>query len=171
MLILFIFDSIFNRAKVWETWIMPFLGGLQGLGQLSILRRDMARHGAMRQFPATEPGRHGPPVASCCIICCILRQVAAVVAQRAEFNLTQQRTTLTIQIGQRTGNKNLRGMPRHYSDGQVDASISAAANDSQRLDPRYSGEYIQAWNFDCPAQKVLAMSNCILFILNVELLE
>jgi hypothetical protein len=62
-------------------------------------------------------------------------------------------------------------MPRHYSDGQVDASISAAANDSQRLDPRYSGEYIQAWNFDCPAQKVLAMSNCILFILNVELLE
>lgn len=57
---------------------MPFLGGLQGLGQLSILRRDMARHGAMRQFPcATEPGRHGPPL--------LLHPIAKILASCARL--------------------------------------------------------------------------------------
>ncbi|CAJ1335422.1 unnamed protein product [Effrenium voratum] len=41
---------------VWETWIMPFIGGLQGLGQLSILRllrllRITRMAKLMRAFP------------------------------------------------------------------------------------------------------------------------
>jgi len=52
----FVFDSILVSLMVWETWIMPFIGGLQGLGQLSILRllrllRITRMAKLMRAFP------------------------------------------------------------------------------------------------------------------------
>lgn len=52
----FVFDAMLVCLMVWETWIMPFLGGLQGLGQLSILRllrllRITRMAKLMRAFP------------------------------------------------------------------------------------------------------------------------
>lgn len=52
----FLFDSVLVTMMVWETWIMPFLGNLQGLGQLSVLRllrllRITRMAKLMRAFP------------------------------------------------------------------------------------------------------------------------
>jgi hypothetical protein len=34
----FVFDASLVAMMVWETWIMPFIGAGEGLGQLSVLR-------------------------------------------------------------------------------------------------------------------------------------
>lgn len=52
----FLFDSVLVTMMVWETWIMPFLGNLEGLGQLSVLRllrllRITRMAKLMRAFP------------------------------------------------------------------------------------------------------------------------
>ena len=147
-----------SRTEVWETWIMPFLGGLQGLGQLSILRRigecentrcerqSLRCFGCQRRtiWPRVFSRELEIPTPTDilafltgCFDCCVqtskMFSNVEVKHELADFSVEFVRFVMVSEQESTCHVHSLRLQLRHYPNGKIDAGFSAAADDPQEL--------------------------------------